>query len=48
MRLVKNKVELNGSGTVTLCPEEPEDMVRMPPPPHLLATFPNLLCLMRV
>ncbi|EAU29789.1 conserved hypothetical protein [Aspergillus terreus NIH2624] len=26
MRLVKNKVELNGSGTVTLCPEEPEDM----------------------
>jgi protein pelota len=28
MRLVKNKIELNGSGTVTLCPEEPEDMVR--------------------
>lgn len=27
MRLVKNKIELNGSGTVTLCPEEPEDMV---------------------
>ncbi|BCR85315.1 putative translation factor pelota [Aspergillus chevalieri] len=26
MRLIKNKVELNGSGTVTLCPEEPEDM----------------------
>ncbi|PYH84036.1 putative translation factor pelota [Aspergillus uvarum CBS 121591] len=26
MRLVKNKIELNGSGTVTLCPEEPEDM----------------------
>lgn len=31
MRLIKNKVELNGSGTVTLCPEEPEDMVRRPP-----------------
>lgn len=30
MRLVKNKIELNGSGTVTLCPEEPEDMVRIP------------------
>ncbi|CAL00773.1 uncharacterized protein An07g07310 [Aspergillus niger] len=28
MRLVKNKIEHNGSGTVTLCPEEPEDMVR--------------------
>ncbi|GKZ87028.1 translation factor pelota [Aspergillus niger] len=26
MRLVKNKIEHNGSGTVTLCPEEPEDM----------------------
>lgn len=31
MRLVKNKIELNGSGTVTLCPEEPEDMVRISP-----------------
>jgi hypothetical protein len=27
MRLIKNKIEHNGSGTVTLCPEEPEDMV---------------------
>lgn len=27
MRLVKNKIEHNGSGTVTLLPEEPEDMV---------------------
>ncbi|KAJ5722401.1 hypothetical protein N7488_000436 [Penicillium malachiteum] len=26
MRLVKNKIEHNGSGTVTLLPEEPEDM----------------------
>ncbi|KAJ5698862.1 Protein dom34 [Penicillium macrosclerotiorum] len=26
MRLVKNKIEHGGSGTVTLCPEEPEDM----------------------
>lgn len=26
MRLIKNKIEHNGSGTVTLCPEEPEDM----------------------
>lgn len=37
MRLIKNKVELNGSGTVTLCPEEPEDMVR-----HRLPIF--MLC----
>lgn len=28
MRLVKNKIEHDGSGTVTLFPEEPEDMVR--------------------
>ena len=27
MRLIKNKIDYNGSGTVTLCPEEPEDMV---------------------
>lgn len=27
MRLIKNKIEHGGSGTVTLCPEEPEDMV---------------------
>ncbi|KAF3386986.1 Protein dom34 [Penicillium rolfsii] len=26
MRLIKNKIEHNGSGAVTLCPEEPEDM----------------------
>ncbi|OJJ51316.1 hypothetical protein ASPZODRAFT_127375 [Penicilliopsis zonata CBS 506.65] len=26
MRLVKNRIEPTGSGTVTLCPEEPEDM----------------------
>ncbi|PKX98209.1 putative translation factor pelota [Aspergillus novofumigatus IBT 16806] len=26
MRLIKNKIEHGGSGTVTLCPEEPEDM----------------------
>ncbi|KAJ5750428.1 hypothetical protein N7533_007456 [Penicillium manginii] len=26
MRLIKNKIEHNGSGTVTLCPDEPEDM----------------------
>ncbi|KAJ5103293.1 hypothetical protein N7532_003822 [Penicillium argentinense] len=26
MRLIKNKIEQNGSGMVTLCPEEPEDM----------------------
>lgn len=30
MRLVKNKIEHNGSGTVTLLPEEPEDMVFLP------------------
>lgn len=48
MRLVKNKVELNGSGTVTLCPEEPEDMVRIPPSPSSVDYFSNLLCLMRV
>ncbi|RJE20292.1 Translation factor pelota [Aspergillus sclerotialis] len=28
MRLIKNKIEYNSSGTVTLCPEEPEDMVQ--------------------
>lgn len=27
MRLIKNKIEHNGSGTVTLLPEEPEDLV---------------------
>ncbi|OQE19852.1 hypothetical protein PENSTE_c014G07302 [Penicillium steckii] len=26
MRLIKNKIEHNGAGAVTLCPEEPEDM----------------------
>ncbi|GAQ07240.1 protein dom34 [Aspergillus lentulus] len=26
MRLIKNRIEHGGSGTVTLCPEEPEDM----------------------
>ncbi|BDD59883.1 hypothetical protein MPDQ_006826 [Monascus purpureus] len=26
MKLIKNNIELNGSGAVTLCPEEPEDM----------------------
>ncbi|CAL5870129.1 uncharacterized protein PFLUO_LOCUS4364 [Penicillium psychrofluorescens] len=26
MRLIKNRIEHDGSGTVTLCPEEPEDM----------------------
>lgn len=28
MRLVKSSIEHNGAGAVTLCPEEPEDMVR--------------------
>lgn len=28
MRLVKRHIDNDGSGTVTLCPEEPEDMVR--------------------
>jgi len=27
MRLIKNNIERGGSGSVTLCPEEPEDMV---------------------
>lgn len=27
MKLIKNKIEHNASGTVTLCPEDPEDMV---------------------
>lgn len=31
MRLVKNKIEHDGSGTVTLLPEEPEDMVFLAP-----------------
>lgn len=30
MRCIKNKIEHNGSGAVTLCPDEPEDMVRRP------------------
>lgn len=30
MRCIKNKIEHNGSGTVTLCPDEPEDMVLNP------------------
>lgn len=29
MRLIKNKIEHGGSGEVTLCPEEPEDMVNI-------------------
>jgi hypothetical protein len=28
MRLIKQNVERDGSGTITLFPEEPEDMVR--------------------
>lgn len=32
MKLIKNNIELNGSGAVTLCPEEPEDMVSDIPP----------------
>lgn len=28
MRLIKQNIERNGSGSVTLYPEEPEDMVR--------------------
>jgi protein pelota len=28
MRLIKQNIERDGSGTVTLFPEEPEDMVR--------------------
>jgi len=27
MRLVKRQINNDGSGSVTLCPEEPEDMV---------------------
>ena len=27
MRLIKRHIERDGSGNVTLCPEEPEDMV---------------------
>ena len=28
MRLVKRHIDRDGSGRVTLCPEDPEDMVR--------------------
>jgi hypothetical protein len=28
MRLIKQNIERDGSGTITLFPEEPEDMVR--------------------
>ncbi len=30
MRLVKNKIEYGGAGSVSLIPEEPEDMVCHP------------------
>ena len=38
MKLIKNRIEPNGSGAVTLCPEEPEDMVS----DELLGIFPSL------
>jgi hypothetical protein len=31
MRLVKRNIDRDGSGSVTLYPEEPEDMVRQAP-----------------
>lgn len=42
MKLVKNKIEHNGSGSVTLCPEEPEDMVssQLPSIDRLKTCFP--------
>lgn len=30
MRLIKQNIERDGSGTITLFPEEPEDMVSSP------------------
>lgn len=30
MRLVKRNINRDGSGSVVLCPEEPEDMVSLP------------------
>ena len=33
MRLVKRHIERDGSGSVVLCPEEPEDMVSLYSPP---------------
>ena len=32
MRLVKRHIDRDGSGSVVLCPEEPEDMVSLTPP----------------
>lgn len=32
MRLIKQNIERDGSGTITLFPEEPEDMVHAPFP----------------
>jgi protein pelota len=38
MRLIKQNIEKDGSGTITLFPEEPEDMVS---PHDLLLNPPN-------
>jgi hypothetical protein len=35
MRLIKQNIERDGSGTITLFPEEPEDMVSSVPVPIL-------------
>jgi eRF1 domain 1 len=36
MRLIKQNIERDGSGIITLFPEEPEDMVC--PPPNVLTS----------
>jgi hypothetical protein len=40
MRLIKQNIERDGSGTVVLLPEEPEDMV-FPPPAPTTTSFPT-------
>jgi hypothetical protein len=45
MRLIKQNIERDGTGTVVLLPEEPEDMVRsLPTTPHLLRPVSLPLC----
>src|SRR5271155_1941807 len=43
MRLIKRNINRDGSGSVTLCPEEPEDMVCQAPTSNHLLKPANLL-----
>jgi hypothetical protein len=41
MRLLKKNIERDGTGFMTLQPEEPEDMVFSPPPLPFLSLSPD-------